>query len=371
MALLELIPRRYMLLAALAVPAALCVIGAYAYMSGSAAPGASRAEALLEGEAASEVGGAGTPEYNLLVETQNERKAAEARAGGESFAAVPTGVGGIALQGAPSPLVRRAARPERPSGPPAPAMRERPSAPAPQERRKPREAQELHSPGDRALAADLKSLREASGRRGTPSITLVDPPEKNREAASEGGPSKGPPPSGLAPGTVLYATTDLGINSDAPAPVVATVAEGPFKGAKAIGSFRAAGESLIISFARLIPPSGPEIRLEAVGIDPDLSLPHVRASVDTHFWERWGGLAAASFIEGLGQAVTGRRTRVYVSGDAVVEEGIGKTAGDVALEAAGKVGERAAAHIERGFDRPPTVTVRAGEHVGILVLSAG
>jgi intracellular multiplication protein IcmE len=165
--------------------------------------------------------------------------------------------------------------------------------------------------------------------------------------------------------------TDFALNSDSPTPAVATVTEGPLKGAKALGAFRAEGVHAVISFTRIVPVGGPEISVEALGIDPVAALPSVRSRADTHFWERWGSLAAASFIEGLGQAASGRRTRVYVSGDAVVEEGIGKTSGDIALEAAGKVGERAAAQVERGFDRPPTVTVRAGEHVGILILSAG
>jgi type IV secretory pathway VirB10-like protein len=149
------------------------------------------------------------------------------------------------------------------------------------------------------------------------------------------------------------------------------VAEGPLRGSKALGAFKATAGGLSIAFDRIVLPDGRETRVEAVGVDPDSSAPGVRSRTDTHFWERWGSLAAASFIEGLGGAVSGRRTRVYVSGDAVVEEGVGKTAADIALEAAGKVGERAAAQVERGFDRPPTVTVRAGEHVGILILSAG
>ncbi|MDR2611359.1 MAG: DotG/IcmE/VirB10 family protein [Deltaproteobacteria bacterium] len=204
-------------------------------------------------------------------------------------------------------------------------------------------------------------------------MTLAAPPERQRAAGEAPPATPAAPglPAGLGPGSVLYAVTDLALDSDLPSPVVATVAEGPLKGAKALGSFRLSGEGLAIAFTRIVPPGGPEIRVEAVGIDPDASRPSVRASVDTHFWERWGSLAAASFIEGLGRAAEGRRTRVYVSGDAVVEDGAGKTARDLALEAAGKVGERAAVQVERGFDRPPTVTVRAGEHVGILLLSVG
>lgn len=356
-------------------------------LAGSQAPAESSLEALTDPRAATVVGGAGTDEYNRLVDGQNSRAAAEARLSGESYVPVPTGGGAAPARSSPSPLVRGVS-PAVPPGEPGPSapsgraarqesfrMRERPAAARAPERLRSSEVAASGNAGalpreDRTLAADLKAIRDAMARRGVPEITLVEAPERPA-APIQPAPPAPEAPAGLAAGKILYAVTDLAIDSDVPGPVLATVAEGPLKGAKALGDFRAAGESVVISFTRIVPDGGPEIRVEAVGVDPDLSRPSVRAAADTHFWERWGSLAAASFIEGLGDAASGRRTRVYVSGDRVVEEGLGKTLGDMTLEAVGKVGGRAAAQVERGFDRPPTVRVRAGEHVGILILSLG
>ncbi|MDR1080034.1 MAG: hypothetical protein LBQ79_03500 [Deltaproteobacteria bacterium] len=380
MGIIDFIPRKYVLAGALLLLASGAAAAFCLALSGRDDPGPSSADGLAEGLGASEVGGEGTPEYNLLVEGENRRRAAEARASGESFAAVPAGGGGSRLlPPAPSPLVKGPSRKDPPRVPGEGARVSPPVRPMPEaaraETRRPdrdpsREARAERP--DRALAADLKAVRELTSRTGTPAVAVYGPsPAARPSPAGEDARAAAPVPDGLSPGRILYAVTDLGLNSDVPSPVVATVAEGPLKGAKAIGSFRAEKSGMVIAFTRIVPEGGREIRVEAVGVDPDFLLPSVRSRTDTHFWERWGSLAAASFLEGLGGAASGRRTRVYVSGDAVVEEGLGKTVGDMTLEAAGKVGERAAVQVERGFDRPPTVTVRPGEHVGILILAVG
>jgi type IV secretory pathway VirB10-like protein len=376
------IPRKYKLLGVGLLLAAALAVTFFIVLSRGEAPGPSGAEGLADGLSGSDVGGEGTPEYNLLVEGENDRKAAEARVSGESFAPVPVGGGGFPADRPLSPLVRGPSRANpaavpRAEAPAAPVMRPRPEAPRAEPRRAAGQGQpaerEARPYADRALSADLKAVMDRSARRSVPTVKVYGPtggPAGERAAGKEA-PVVPKIPAGLSPGKILYAVTDIGLSSDVPAPVVATVAEGPLKGAKALGSFRAERDSVVIAFTRIVPEGAPEIKVEAVGVDPDLSFPNVRASVDTHFWERWGSLVASSFLEGLGGAASGRRTRVYVSGDTVVEEGIGKTMRDMALEAAGKVGERAAAQAEKGFDRPPTVTVRPGEHVGILILTVG
>jgi hypothetical protein len=174
---------------------------------------------------------------------------------------------------------------------------------------------------------------------------------------------------GIAPGDTLFAQMDTHLNSDVPSPVVATVAAGPLKGARAFGEFGLSGDQMRITFSRLALKGGGELKIEAFGVDPYTSKPSVRSTADHHHLSRWGGLIASSFIEGLGGAVSGRSARVYVGGDAVIEDKYGKTMRDSLFEAAGKAGERAAKAAERGFGRPPTVEVRAGEAVGILIIT--
>jgi intracellular multiplication protein IcmE len=174
-------------------------------------------------------------------------------------------------------------------------------------------------------------------------------------------------PGAPAPGDILFAVTDTALNSDLPTPVSATVVEGPMKGAKAIGSFRLGGDDMVLEFSRMTAPDGRSMDMEAFAVDPSTAGAAVRSRKDTHFWSRWGSLLAASFIEGLGSAVSKRNTRVYTTRGFAVEEQLGRSMGDAALEALGKAGGKAAGLIERGFDRPTTVKVRAGESIAILI----
>ena len=82
----------------------------------------------------------------------------------------------------------------------------------------------------------------------------------------------------------------------------------------------------------------------------------------------WGGLVAASFLEGFGDAVSRAGTRsyasVYGSGLSVPNYSLGKEA----WIAAGKVGERAAGVFEKNFTVAPTVTLNSGTLMGVLIL---
>jgi type IV secretory pathway VirB10-like protein len=172
----------------------------------------------------------------------------------------------------------------------------------------------------------------------------------------------------LKPGVILYAVTDVHVDSDLPSPVVATVISGELKGAKAIGSFKRNGDKLAMSFSKLLLSDLTEIQVEAYGVDPSTRKGALNAKVDTHFLERWGSLIASSFLEGFGNSMSKRGMRVYHVGDTVVEESLGKDMESSAYEAVGKVGERAATQVEKGFDRAPTVEIQRGANIGILII---
>jgi type IV secretory pathway VirB10-like protein len=113
--------------------------------------------------------------------------------------------------------------------------------------------------------------------------------------------------------------------------------------------------------------------VEAYAVDPSTSEASVASSVDTHFFSRWGGLIAASFLEGLATAkrFSGAQSTVYGNASETTDQMVWNTysPADQAWIAAGKVGERSAKIFERNFDRPPTVYLESGTAVGILVLS--
>ncbi len=173
---------------------------------------------------------------------------------------------------------------------------------------------------------------------------------------------------------MLYAIVDTAINSDVPSAVFATVVSGEYKKARLLGNFKRFDERLVLTFSRIILADGTNIPIEAYAIDPNTSEISVASSVNTHFFSRWGGLIASSFLEGLAGAkrYSGAQSTVYGSAmtgasDQMVWNNYSPE--DQAWIAAGKVGEKAGEIFEKNFDRPPTVYLKSGESIGILILN--
>jgi intracellular multiplication protein IcmE len=379
----------------------------------------SNAKSLTKSNIEGSVGGKGTPEYNNLIEEENREKAQIAKENGKSYIPVPTGEGTEPLSNN-SPLVKR----ERVVVANSPSISEetqttdtalskgispqRGEMPLSPYKREENASSASKVPLDnRAILVELRQLREQGKTVGTPVVISLEPKgrtESNGQLSNNGnnggnssvahysnsnGMGTGLEDSldfssssfneqsyyekiyGLSPGDVLYAITNNALNSDIPSPVLLTTVGGKLKGSKVLGNFKLTGENVLLSFYKLITKDGVEIDIEAFGVDPDTSAAAVKSNVDTHFLQRWGSLMGASFIEGFGRAMGRKNTRVYTQGDTVVEDGTYKTMKDISFEALEKVGSRAATQVERGFDRLPTVTVKAGEHVGILILSVG
>lgn len=170
-------------------------------------------------------------------------------------------------------------------------------------------------------------------------------------------------------GDVLYAVNDVEINSDLSSPVKATVVSGDLKNSSLIGEFERREKNLVISFNSLIAPDGERHNIDAVAVDPDVPKYAVQSRVDNHTIQKWGGLVAASFLEGFGEAVSrGGETTV------VTDHSTSTSTPDYDTEeemwvAGGKVGSRIANKLENQTDRPPTVYLDAGQPLGILILN--
>jgi hypothetical protein len=358
-------PRGCLLTAALIVLAVASLIVLRFTTGGGGGEGAPSSAANLTPRAVDgRTGGPGTDEYNQMIEALDEAGAEEARGSGASFVATPVGrkpgpgeaaapaspaaePSGPEVVMAPRPMGAGAVRPSRAGGADKP-----PEARPDDERAK-------------MIAADLKGLGAPS-----PGAFAVSRGRETGPETAEAGPMGADrPSSGLAPGDLLMAATELAVVSEVQAPVVARVIGGRLDGARFLGVFKQVGESLSLSFDRLADRRLGLMEIEALGVDPMTDSPAIGGKVDRHLLSRWGGLLASSFLEGLGGALADRGTEVTVSGDLVVRGRGDVRVGDAALEALGQVGSRASTQLEKGFDRPPTVTVPAGSPVGILILS--
>jgi type IV secretory pathway VirB10-like protein len=221
----------------------------------------------------------------------------------------------------------------------------------------------------KALQNDLKSLLASSGPPLTAPVVEIPETRAQTLLAASAPPQAAAKNLSLKPGDLLSAVATLAVDSDVPAPVLATVTLGPFKGAKLLGEFARGETGAILSFKKLIPQGQSPLAIEAVAIDPRTSKAAIASRVDTHFFERWGGLLASGFLEGLGTALRDRGGRVYANGEILIEEKPEKTLAEASLEALGQVGREAGTQFRKNFDRPPTIHVNAGQSLGVLILS--
>lgn len=304
-------------------------------------------------------------EYRKNLARYSADKAREALAKGESFVAPAADV-----RKKPVPVPVPAPEP-RPDPPPATKNQPpqtlqpqpRPQRPAPGETyaRKPRHEQDRTAPM-RAYLAGIKT-REPQVQLA---LVLNEPGPKEVTHVGEESPASGL--KGLKVGDILPCVNRVTLDSDAPGPAMVEVVSGPYRGARVVGSFQRLNEHLVLRFSELAAPDGSVHDIAGFAIDPATDRTAVRTDVDNHVLERWGGLVAASFLEGFGEAVersgTSAHTTIYGSGWSVPDYSLGEEM----WIATGKAGERAANALDRGFGRAPTVTLESGTAMGVLLL---
>lgn len=169
-------------------------------------------------------------------------------------------------------------------------------------------------------------------------------------------------------GTIMFGVLDTGINSDEDgSPVLATIVEGKFKGSRLVGRFQLVDKRLLISFDKLaatwLPTSS---KVNIIAIDPDTARTAIASHVDNHYFLRYGTLFASSFLSGLSTAVTssGSQTSSGAGGIVTTTDPLNTT--EKLMVALGEVGTQYASVLGENFKRKPTVTVEAGQGVGLL-----
>ena len=174
----------------------------------------------------------------------------------------------------------------------------------------------------------------------------------------------------LKAGDLLYALNRISLNSDAPGPAMVEVVHGKYLGAKLLGNFVRQENTLTLRFQQLILATGKSYTLEAYAVDPKTARTAIASSVDHHYLERFGGLIAASFLEGFGEAVKNTGTSTYATayGSASFQPNYDLNA--QLWQAAGKVGQRTANILSQNFTRQPTVMLEANSDIGVLIIKS-
>lgn len=237
---------------------------------------------------------------------------------------------------------------------------------------------------ERQRSGDLiEAMRQVQNgmRRSAPNMFVVNtqPIEQSENEGQTGNnspqigsPEQTPPlPPSLEPGDVLYTVNEYEVDSDYPSDdiVLRVIHPLDLEGGRCFGNFKRQGEVLIIELDRLV-HRGAEYSLRGLAINPEDVKANVASEVDTHFFERWGGLLAATFIEGLGDAIAKSNQRTTVNNGTTVTSSDNYSSTEIALEGAGVVGRKAARQFEKNFNRPPTVRLHPGAEVAVIILES-
>lgn len=196
--------------------------------------------------------------------------------------------------------------------------------------------------------------------------------ESSSSSSASGGAAASAGPI-IKAGTIFYAILDTAVNSDFPdSPVLATIVSGKFKGAKLLGKLALTqGQDRISLTFKLMNmedwPTGKTIN--AYAMDPDTARTVLASEVNYHYFLRYGGLFASSFIQGYANAISssGSTTSLSVTGSTTTNPVLSPSSKLIA--GFGQVGQAFGKAVQGYTSTPPTVMIDPGVSLGILFMA--
>lgn len=184
-------------------------------------------------------------------------------------------------------------------------------------------------------------------------------------------PPLGPPI--IKAGTILFAVLDTTLDSDYPdTPAMATIVSGQFKGAKLLGRMNVVKDKdrMAITFTLMNMDNwltGKNIN--AFAIDPDTARTAMASSVDNHYFLRYGGLFAASFLSGYANAImnSGSTNVTGIFGTSTTRSAF--SPGEKIATGLGQFGTAITNNMQQKLNIQPTIKVNAGVGLGILFMA--
>lgn len=219
---------------------------------------------------------------------------------------------------------------------------------------------------------------------GTPPKSISGPFGSSGESSVGGGGGKfgntfGKGPTIIKAGTILFAVLDTAVDSDYPdTPVMATIVDGKFKGAKLLGKMAissannglSGNDRVSLTFSLMNMDAWTNSKgVTAYAIDPDTARTVMASDVNYHYLTRYGALFAGSFMSGYSSAITqsGATTSTGIFGTTTTTNTI--SPGNKLAVGLGKVGDSLTQAVQSYVNIPPTVKVNSGVGLGILFMS--
>ncbi len=223
----------------------------------------------------------------------------------------------------------------------------------------------------------VQSYREGvppstAGKGGTGATGTGTAGTKNGTQGTEGGAAA---PVLIKSGTILFAVLDTAVNSDYPdSPVMATVVDGPYKGAKLLGKLMTAKSAsgqldrISLTFTLMNMDQWDKSKtVTAYAIDPDTARTVMASSVDYHYLQRFGAMMATSFLQGYASAITNEGTSTTgIFGTSTTHPDLSPS--QKLAVALGQMGQTLGNATQNYINRAPTVRVDSGVGLGILFM---
>jgi len=177
-------------------------------------------------------------------------------------------------------------------------------------------------------------------------------------------------------GSILFAVLDTEANSDYPdSPIMATIVEGKFKGAKLLGklvttkSVSGQLDRISLSFSIMNMDQWDNTKaITAYAIDPDTAHTVLASQVDYHYLQRFGAIMATSFMQGYANTLlqSGGTSTTGIFGTSTTSPAL-SPASKIAA-GFGQVGQNLSSVTKNYTNIPPTVKVDSGVGLGILFM---
>ncbi len=173
-------------------------------------------------------------------------------------------------------------------------------------------------------------------------------------------------------GTIAYAVLDTAVDSDYPdTPVMATIVQGPLKGAKLLGKLvhQQALDRVSLNFTQIDKEGWLAVKpVSAFAVDPDTARTVLASDVDYHYLKRYGAIMGASFLTGYSSAITQAGTSTTgIFGTSSTHNALSPT-NKIAV-GLGQIGTNLSTLVQQYVNTPVTVKVHSGVGLGILFVS--
>lgn len=310
--------------------------GAYAFMGGTQKPVSAEAVPSRVGGSENVKGTVGadvTPEYQNLLQKDNQQRAEQALQEGKS--AIPTPVGNVATaeqkkEEPVDPLAMwRQAEQQKPAPAPPPGLQQADNNAQQQQQQQQQDLSQL----TQAMQQQITSLTQAWQPTQATVVSFQQPQNTaNNNAATNANNPQSTAGTVTTPeqkiakvivpaGDILYGAMITEANSDVPGPILAQVMSGPLKGGRLIGAFQVSQDYLVIQFTTLS-INGHSYAINALALDPNTTLGGMATEVDQRYFTRLIIPAAASFVSRFGQAISqpAQTTTIGANGTVVVSQ---------------------------------------------------